>query len=109
MNPTVLFQPWVSEGIKSNAMQNDILADTGAMALAVTTALTIIVAADRGNTLVLALRDSLNAADVSTQRLYALEGNTVITIGAITFAAGQRLVVRAAADIDDEIQVSIIN
>lgn len=101
--------PWVSQGVLSNPVANSILADTGTL-LAVTCTFTIIISTQYAARVTIALRDSLNATDVSSQLVRTLsDGPTMLTgLGGILMGLNQRLVIRAESAILGEVQASII-
>jgi hypothetical protein len=101
--------PWVSQGVLNNPGANTILADTGTL-LAVTCTFTIIVSTQYASRVTIALRDSSNTTDVSTQLIRTLsDGPTMLTgLGGILMALNQRLVIRAESTILGEVQASVL-
>lgn len=101
--------PWASQGVLANPVANAILADTGTL-LAVTCTFTIIISTQYASRVTIALRDSLNTTDVSSQLIRTLsDGPTMLTgLGGILMALNQRLVIRAESAMLGEVQASII-
>lgn len=101
--------PWVSQGVLNNPGANTILADTGTL-LAVTCTFTIIVSTQYASRVTIALRDSSNTTDVSTQLIRTLsDGQTMLTgLGGILMALNQRLVIRAESTILGEVQANVL-
>lgn len=101
--------PWASQGVLSSPGANTTLADSGAL-LAVTCTFTIIISTQYASRVTIALRDSLNATDVSSQLIRTLsDGPTMLTgLGGILMALNQRLVIRAESAMLGEVQASII-
>lgn len=98
---------WVSNGMTDRPTRGVILADTGAMSVLTNVPVTISTWATRTSVLIMAKRNATNDADVNTHPLYCQPGSKNHSFPSMTFALGERLVVRCRDDVDDQIQVTI--
>lgn len=99
---------WVSEGVKKQPLADAVLADTGAVLAATRVTPSVFMWATKPAYLVFAQRDALNQTDVETQRLDCDAGFSHVDFNSISLAINERLIVRAQADVDGDIQVSIV-
>lgn len=99
---------WVSEGIITQPLAGMVLADTGGVVTAVRITPSVFTWATRTAHLVLAQRDAVNLNDIEFQRFDCDPGSNHMDFNSISLAINERLVVRAQADVDGDIQVSII-
>src|SRR5262245_25343273 len=100
---------WVTEGPQTDPSNGTVLADTGALGVT-TTAFTILVDTNAAFYGKLALRNSLNTADVNVQTVY-VHPSFPSPLVSVTMTPGlnQRLVFRTGEDVTGTVQISIVH
>lgn len=97
---------WNTEGVKTNPLASEVLADTGALAASAKTFTLIIWEDTGGGEIEIAHRNALNADDVNVQRI-ALTGTTIIYPLPVTLLLNQRIIVRMRVALTGHIQASL--
>lgn len=99
---------WATEGTKDRPLKDAILADTGALLLAANMNMSVKTTAGKPSKLVFARRNSTNTGDVDAHPFYCESGSDELIFTPMSATLNERYVVRAAEDLDDIIQVTII-
>jgi hypothetical protein len=99
---------WFSAGLLANPVANTILADTGAMTVAGSAKLKLVMGADVGMVVFLEQRNAANSANINSQVLAnAANSPYDLEIPGVEWAAGERFRLRLSIALTGSAQASI--